>query len=417
MNPEMDIAVENTTEEKIRKFENALPLLVIEWHDAETYAHGWLIINSLRGGAAGGGTRMRKGLTKHEVVSLAKTMEIKFTVSGPPIGGAKSGINFDPEDPRKQQVLERWFHAIKPYLAMYYGTGGDLNVDDGREVTPTLLKLGIPHPQYGVVEGHYQLGADESTRAVNRLMEGITHPVTAAEFAPRHGHFTVADLITGWGVAEAVHQWLELKGEQIAGKRVLIQGWGNVSGAAGLYLARHGAILVGILDKDRGVIAPEGLSLQQVEELLTGREGNALGHEGTISHEEADWQFWNMQADIFVPAASSRLIHKNHLEQLLNGGLRLIAPGANVPFADQEIFMGAISQWADQHFTVLPDFIANSGMARAFYYFEQPGALMSVEALFRDVTQAMHDALVPLRSREKGIMEAAYEIALQKIGF
>ena len=47
---------------------------------------GWVVINSLRGGAAGGGTRMRKGLTKDEVVSLAKVMEIKFSVCGPPIG-------------------------------------------------------------------------------------------------------------------------------------------------------------------------------------------------------------------------------------------------------------------------------------------------------------------------------------------
>jgi glutamate dehydrogenase/leucine dehydrogenase len=49
-----------------------------------------------------GGTRMRKGLDINEVLSLAKTMEVKFTVSGPAIGGAKSGINFDPNDPRKK---------------------------------------------------------------------------------------------------------------------------------------------------------------------------------------------------------------------------------------------------------------------------------------------------------------------------
>jgi anhydro-N-acetylmuramic acid kinase len=70
---------------------------------------GWVVINSLRGGAAGGGTRMRVGLDQHEVTSLAKTMEVKFTVSGPPIGGAKSGINFDPNDPRKKAVLKRWY--------------------------------------------------------------------------------------------------------------------------------------------------------------------------------------------------------------------------------------------------------------------------------------------------------------------
>ena len=49
---------------------------------------------------------MRKGLDMNEVLSLAKTMEVKFTVSGPLIGGAKSGINFDPKDPRKKEVLQ-----------------------------------------------------------------------------------------------------------------------------------------------------------------------------------------------------------------------------------------------------------------------------------------------------------------------
>ena len=43
---------------------------------------------------------MRQELNKREVESLAKTIEVKFTVPGPAIGGAKSGINFDPQDPR-----------------------------------------------------------------------------------------------------------------------------------------------------------------------------------------------------------------------------------------------------------------------------------------------------------------------------
>ena len=100
----------------LAKFENKRPEIVFEWKDAETEAEGWVVINSLRGGAAGGGTRMRKGLDKREVESLAKTMEVKFTVSGPAIGGAKSGINFDPQDPRKRGVLERWYRAVFPLL-------------------------------------------------------------------------------------------------------------------------------------------------------------------------------------------------------------------------------------------------------------------------------------------------------------
>src|SRR6476620_9897861 len=69
--------------ELIQKFEEKRPEIVFEWKDSETEAEGWVVINSLRGGSAGGGTRMRKGLNKHEVTSLAKTMEIKFSVSGP----------------------------------------------------------------------------------------------------------------------------------------------------------------------------------------------------------------------------------------------------------------------------------------------------------------------------------------------
>ena len=96
----------------LKKFEEKKPEIIFEWNDALTDATGWVVINSLRGGAAGGGTRMRKGLDRREVESLAKTMEIKFTVAGPAIGGAKTGINFDPTDLRKQDVLKRWYKAV-----------------------------------------------------------------------------------------------------------------------------------------------------------------------------------------------------------------------------------------------------------------------------------------------------------------
>jgi glutamate dehydrogenase (NAD(P)+) len=62
--------------ELLQAFESKTPEIVFEWHDAESEAKGWVVINSLRGGAAGGGTRLRKGLDRHVVESLAKTMEV-----------------------------------------------------------------------------------------------------------------------------------------------------------------------------------------------------------------------------------------------------------------------------------------------------------------------------------------------------
>ena len=98
----------------MKKFEEHEPEVVFEWHDGPTDAKGWVVINSLRGGAAGGGTRMRKGLDKREVMSLAKTMEVKFTVSGPAIGGAKGGHKLDPMDPLKGQGVGLLVQAAVP---------------------------------------------------------------------------------------------------------------------------------------------------------------------------------------------------------------------------------------------------------------------------------------------------------------
>lgn len=107
--------------ELLQRYEDKEPEIVFHWKDPETEAQGWTVINSLRGGAAGGGTRMRKGLDKNEVLSLAKTMEVKFTVSGPAIGGAKSGIDFDPADPRKRVCWNagtKWSHRCSKVITV-----------------------------------------------------------------------------------------------------------------------------------------------------------------------------------------------------------------------------------------------------------------------------------------------------------
>lgn len=143
-------------QELLQRYKDKAPEIVFEWHDSETDAVGWIVINSLRGGAAGGGTRMRLGVTKGEVLSLAKVMEIKFSVCGPAIGGAKSGINFDPTDPRKDEVLSRWYKAVMPLLKTYYGTGGDMNVDEIHDVIPITESYGLWHPQEGIVVGHFK---------------------------------------------------------------------------------------------------------------------------------------------------------------------------------------------------------------------------------------------------------------------
>ena len=206
------------------KFENKQPEIVFEWKDSETEAEGWVVINSLRGGAAGGGTRMRVGLDKHEVTSLAKTMEVKFSVSGPAIGGAKSGINFDPNDPRKEGVLKRWYHAVAPLLKNYYGTGGDLNVDEIHEVIPMTEDCGVWHPQEGVFNGHFQPTEPQKIHRIGQLRRGVLQVIEDESYTPRAANkYVVADMITGWGVAESVKHFYNIYGGDLAGKKYLFK--------------------------------------------------------------------------------------------------------------------------------------------------------------------------------------------------
>lgn len=404
----------------LTKFENKRPEIVFEWKDSETEAEGWVVINSLRGGAAGGGTRMRKGLDKREVESLAKTMEVKFTVSGPAIGGAKSGINFDPQDPRKRGVLERWYRAVFPLLKNYYGTGGDLNVDEIHEVIPITEEYGLWHPQEGVVTGHYHATEPQKIQKLGQLRQGVVKVVEDASFSPNLARkYTVADLITGYGVAEAVRHYYRLwPGTDVRGQRAIIQGWGNVGAAAAYYLAGQGVRIVGIIDRAGGLLNADGFGLEEIRELLLARKGNSLTNENLLSFEEINATIWSVGADIFIPAAASRLVALEQLEQLLAGGLKVISCGANVPFADPEIFFGPTGEFADQHAAVIPDFIANCGMARVFAYLMETGAEITDQAIFADTSRIIGTALERTYQENAlatGIAQRSFEMALRQL--
>lgn len=404
--------------EKLKNFEQKQPEIVFEWKDSETEAEGWVVINSLRGGAAGGGTRMRTDLNKHEVVSLAKTMEVKFAICGPQIGGAKSGINFDPADPRKDGVLRRWYKAVLPLLKTYYGTGGDLNVDEIKEVLPITRELGLLHCQEGVAVGHFQPNETEKHRIIGRLQDGVSKKIDNAYYAPLGHNFVVADMITGWGVVEAVRHYYNIWGKGWEGKRVVVQGFGNVGGAAAWYMAQYGLKVVGIIDRNGGVLNPDGFSFEEITEMFLSRDGNALKTANMIPYDQLNEQIWSVDAEIFLPCARSRCITAQQVDEMAATGMEVLSCGANVPFADEEIFLGPTAIHADHKLSVIPDFIANCGMARAFAYFMGTEGALEDEAIFKDASETIRLALQELydhHNSDKDLWQAGLEIALERL--
>lgn len=405
--------------ELLNLFQNNDPEIVFHWKDTETEAEGWTVINSLRGGAAGGGTRMRQGLDLNEVLSLAKTMEVKFTVSGPPIGGAKSGINFDPRDPRKRGVLERWFKAVSPLLKHYYGTGGDMNIDEVNEVIPITEQYGIWHPQEGVFNGHFQPTEGEKIARIGQLRNGVKKVLESSEYSPDvKRKYVVADMITGYGVAQAARHYYEIYENGIQGKRAIIQGFGNVGSAAAFYLAQMGVKIVAIQDLAGGVINEKGFTFEEIRSLYRKKAGNTLRSKDMLPAQELNDLIWDVEAEIFAPCAASRLITKDQVDRMQAAGMEVISCGANVPFADTEIFFGPTMEYTDNTLSLIPDFISNCGMARAFAYFMEQKVEMTDHSIFKDTSDTIRRALLKthqLSDKKTQISKRAFEVALKQL--
>lgn len=403
----------------LQKFENKKPEIVFEWKDPETEAEGWVVINSLRGGAAGGGTRMRKGLDKREVESLAKTMEVKFTVSGPPIGGAKSGINFDPSDPRKEGVLHRWYSAVMPLLKSYYGTGGDLNVDEIHEVIPHTEDVGIWHPQEGVFNGHFKPSEPQKVNRIGQLRRGVIKVIEDPTYTPNLSKkYTIADMCTGFGVAHAVKHYYNLWGGDLKNKRAVVQGWGNVGAAAGFYLSQMGVKIVGIITREGGLINQKGFTHEEICKLVTDRKGNMLVSDDLLPFDIVNAKIWDLNFEIFIPAAASRLTTKEQVDKMITSGVEVFSCGANVPFADPEIFFGPTGLYTDEKISIIPDFIANCGMARVFAYFMESEVAMDDVSIFNDISITILRALEKTRQvnpAKTKIAQASFEIALKEL--
>jgi len=362
---------------------------------------------------------MRKGLDMNEVLSLAKTMEVKFTVSGPAIGGAKSGINFDPKDPRKKGVLERWYKAVSPLLKSYYGTGGDLNVDEIHEVIPITEESGVWHPQEGVFNGHFKPTEADKINRIGQLRQGVIKVIENPGFSPDVTRkYTIADMITGYGVAEAVKHYYDIYDGTVVGKRAVVQGFGNVGSAAAYYLAQMGAKVVGIIDISGGVINEEGFSFEEITNFFLTKNGNTLAAENMIPFAEMNEHIWSLETEIFAPCAASRLITQDQINQMINTGLEVISCGANVPFADKEIFFGSIMEHTDERVSLIPDFISNCGMARVFAYFMERKVQMTDEAIFNDTSTIIKKAIQNVYNRNSSVKEiskTAFEIALKQL--
>src|SRR6267378_522561 len=264
------------------------PRLRVIWTDPVTGRKGYAVIDRMVNGLAGGGTRMRAGLTLEEVERLARTMSYKNGAFNLPGGGAKGGVDIDPHDPEARGMLSRYVRAMTPLYRSGWGTAEDLGV------TQELLNEVFAEQGVGMTVQAMVDRSGDAAAAGRRVVQGLAIKVDG---------IGLADVIGGYGVAEAAAACAEHKGWDLKGMRAVVQGFGSMGGSSARYLARQGARVVGVIDANGAITNPNGLD---VEKLLASRSAlgevdrKALGHDDKQGSRDS---WLDIDTDILVPAA------------------------------------------------------------------------------------------------------------------
>lgn len=288
---------------------------------------GWRSQHNSALGPYKGGVRYHPNVTQDEVIALSMIMTWKNSLLQLPFGGGKGGIRVDPQTLSREELenLSRNFiDAIYKYI------GSDID---------------IPAPDVNTNPQIMAWYLDEYTK-----ISGKIDPATFTGKPVELGGLSVREYSTGLGVAYITKLAAEKFLDGIEGKRVIIQGFGNVGSYAAKFLQEMGAKIVGVSDIKGGVIDYDGLDYNKLMEVKksTGSVFNyPLGKK--VSNDE----LLIADCDILIPAAIENVIHKYNAPKVK---AKLIVEGANGPLtADADEIM------KERGIPVVPDILANAG--------------------------------------------------------
>jgi len=353
------------------------PRLRVIWTDPVTGRKGYAVIDRMVNGLAGGGTRMRSGVSLDEVERLARTMSYKNGAFNLPGGGAKGALDIDPHDPQARGMLSRYVRAMRPLYRSGWGTAEDLGV------TQELLGEVFAEQGLGLTVQAMLDRSGDPQAAGRRISQGL---------AIRVEGIGLADCIGGYGVAEAAAACADYKAWNMSEMRAVVQGFGSMGGSSARYLTKLGAKVVGVIDVNGAVTNPDGLD---VEGLLKSR--SALGEIdrsalGSGDRESPGERWLEIDTDIIVPAAVADVITADNAAQVK---ARMVVEAANIPTTDE-----AQRRLYERGVVVIPDYVANGG-ANAWWWWTLLGV---IEA---DADQAFKHVSRVMRETVKGMLERA----------
>ncbi|MFG2072432.1 Glu/Leu/Phe/Val dehydrogenase dimerization domain-containing protein [Nonomuraea maritima] len=313
---------------------------------------------------------MREGCSLEEVRGLARGMSLKEAlvyVPGDryvPLGGAKGGIDIDPNNPDSPAVLRRFLTAVLPVVREQWNTGEDFGIKQ-ELLDEVTADLGLS----STVEAAFAL-LDDQAAARERLRAAMA---TVVDGVP------LADLVGGYGVAEAALAVARWHGIEPAS--AVVQGFGSIGGATARYLHRAGVLVVAVADRDGLMACEDGLD---VEAMLRARDGRGVVDRSCLRPGDRTGpgaQWLDVPADLLVPAAMSYVIGPSEAARVR---ARIVVEGANLPTLPE-----AETLLIGRGIPVVPDFLANV-MTNAWWWWVVFGDIEpTAEAAFAKISSTM----------------------------
>jgi glutamate dehydrogenase (NAD(P)+) len=295
---------------------------------------GYRVQHLLTMGPTKGGIRYDLDVDLGEVTALAIWMTWKCAIMALPFGGAKGGVRIDPHSLSRselQRITRRYTSEILEMI------GPDTD---------------IPAPDLGTDEQVMAWIMDTYSQQKGHTVPGVVtgKPI---EIGGSHGRREA----TGRGVVTCMLEACRETALALQGARVVVQGFGQVGGAAARIAVQHGAKLVGLSDVGGGIFAPGGLELGEVDRHLA-ENGQLKGFPGAdaVTNEE----LLELPCDVLIPAAVQNQLTGKNAGRVQ---AKLIVEGANGPTT-----LEADAVFAERGVTVVPDILANAGGVTVSYF-------------------------------------------------
>lgn len=300
---------------------------------------GWRVHHNTTRGPAKGGIRYHHEVNRDEVVALAIGMSLKTAIANLPLGGAKGGICFDPKK-YSQSEIERITRRYVSEISSFLGPDKD-----------------VPAPDVGTNAQVMAWVMDQYSTGVGHATPGVVtgKPIELGGSLGRES-------ATGRGVVEAAALMLAKQGTTLQGKRIAIQGYGQVGSWAARLAAARGALIVGLSDVGGTIHDANGLDLTKIDQAF--RDGTRSVADCGVGEvvargEKGSAAVFGLPCDIVMPCALGDAVGETEAQTI---SAKLVVEGANGPLTP-----GADHILADRGVVVIPDVYANAGGVTCSY--------------------------------------------------